>query len=347
MLRNNVFALASVLALGVGAAACGDTEEPGPVGCEATNTCPPPPPENVNEPGSGRQAYSYLSGLSIPGAECCADLNGDGEVDNALGTVLPTLLGLIGDDLDLPALIQGILEDGTLTLLFHHDSPPEDLTGARTGYELSIAMGDSESDWAARAAGDGVFTMDEPLVVVPNTTNMIGRGMLTARLAKLPLSLDISGFIDEDSDINLPSPLGLEFSAIQLELSVTEPKENGIATADITENNGKPTNYLTGALAYGDVAALVNIIFDCGVGKDLVSFEETSTEIQLACDDAVATEIEESGAEGLCESVGLVCGLVPSVVDILEADVDTNGNGVADGISLALRLKLAGASLAE
>lgn len=337
MLRNRVFALSSVLALGMTAVACGsdDRDKGGD---------PPPPP-----PSSDRLAYSYLSGIALPGVgslvddECCVDFDGNGSLENGIGGILPLAEGFL-DGVDLEEVIGGVFEDGTLSLVFKYNGPPEDISKSGAT-DLSLHLATSDSDWAARSTGEGVFTLGQELAVLKGAT--VRGGVLQAKSDALTLSINISGFLG-DSDLGLPDVISLGLASVQIRAEITEEMVGGepsgkIAnTAALEDRASKPINYLTGGLTVGSVVELVNELFaSCGEGPFL-SIGEANT----ADEATITANYSTSSAPGsLCGAVGTVAPLVGAVSALL--DIDTNKNDVKDALSIGIRVKMVGASVAQ
>lgn len=349
MLRNRAFALASVLALGFSAAACGDDEgETKPV--DTVDCAVTPDHEECAEPGEAREGnvYSYLSGLSLPADkdDCCTDLNGEEGFDNALIGILG-LVKSFAADLDIQEVLNGVFDDGSLTLIFESVKPPADIAKRGT-FDMNIYLGDSASSQEDRFAGNGEFTLDGAPVTTVKAT--IARRLLTASVDRLPLKLDIGGLLG-DLDLPIGPQITLNVDAAQLRLHISEG-DTGFSTNDMThDQQGKPTNYLTGGINIALVQDIVNALAgEChdslqGEGNGLLEVTETPGDetAAVSCTKDVSTLELNDGT--ICEYLGMVCSVGSAIGGLL--DVDTNDNGVYDGLSLGVRLKLAGATIAQ
>ena len=379
MLRKSLFALSSILVLG-SVAACGD-DEPGDnppkggVSCEEDpmqDHCEVPVDHTNAREG---MVYSYVSGLKLPGAGedeagegvgCCYDYDGDGEYDNALGTILP-LVGSLAPGLDIDELLAGVFEDGTLSLIFQHEKFPTsvDLPGT---FDMSLFLSASESTWEDRLNHKGVFTLEgEALTTVKNAQNR--RGNIEAKAEKLPIELDLTAFGDGVTDIIPSGKLTLPLNVVRLNLTgvkeadgegqagiynATPATEGGVDVVLVTEDKGKAANFLSGGLHGGEIASLANdIIGDmCDLSVDLLSFDasvgEPGEEDELR---APIFEINDDAVAELQASTDETCGTIAgfaSSLGILGAlfDVDSTGNGVADSLSLGFNLQVSGAVVA-
>ncbi len=117
MKRCTVWLSAALLSL----AACSgdngnDSQLPGPGDADAGESEPPPPPEDLEK----RTAF-VISHVQVPTSnteakELGLDLDGDGEIDNGLGTVIATISSISGD-LDVQAELSAGLNQGVFILL--------------------------------------------------------------------------------------------------------------------------------------------------------------------------------------------------------------------------------------
>lgn len=319
MLRKNIFALASILALGAGVAACGDKEKD-------------ENPDKEVEIPEGATVYSYLAGITLPDENdtCCADLSDDGEIDNALGELLPMVGSLAGDDFDLDELIGGVFEDGSLTLLFEYKNVPK----KKGEGDLAIFMGESDSSAADRMSGKGVFTKTGAAV----TTSKFGvdGSTYSVNADSLALKIDLSSFGESVTELGL-STIELPLSPAKLLLDV-KGENGGIATSSATAKLGKPINYLTGGVSIHVVTGVLNqVLSTCdGAGDNYLSYNEEEGTLEM--------NGEITGGGGICDDVG---GILDVAGDLLGEflDLDTNGNGFGDAISLGVRVKLVAAEV--
>lgn len=371
MLRKNIFALASVLVLGLGVAACGDDNggdtppgvDPGPgdggIEVEDCTTNPDLPQCVRADDARDVPVYSYLSGLGLPEvdqgeATCCVDYTGDGVLDNALVGLLG-LVGSLASDVDVEELLTGVFEDGTLSLLFEHIELSADVEeGGPGGFDINLYLGDSESTWEDRSNHRGVFTKGDKVTEIKNA--LLRRGEISTQISTLPLTLDIDSLAP---DVGLGA-LTLPLSFVDLKINAFEATGDGQAGiyndydgGAVTESGGKPINYLSALLLGEDVAGLLNKV----LGENLCPEGGHDGTILIFKDE------EPEGGEGqglptieinpnldvdafsaqddICETVG---GFL-DMIDIIGAlfDVDSNGNDVVDALSLGLFVQFAGA----
>ena len=369
MLRKSIFALASVFALGT-AAGCGDDGNGGGNGGGpdvGEQTCAENPDQDkcqVSDNARDTPVYSYLSGLQLPAEDpedkekvtCCVDYNGDGVLDNGLVGILGLVGGFLGgDDLDLDEVLGGLFEDGSFSLLFEHVNLDEDVAAGGGAFSVNIHLGDTESNWADRSSNKGVFTLGEKIVSVDA---FLRRGVISANVPNLPLSLDLSTFSDDIVDTIGVSEITLPLSGVQLEIQALEATGDdgaGIYSADgLTDRTGKPTNFLSAYLKGADVADLANDILGGMCGSPLLVFEDEPSDgvpgneddfadpvLDLHPDfDAAAWEAHENDICGTVAGFGEMVGVLGTIFDL-----DTNDNYTYDSLSLGLHIAFSGATV--
>lgn len=341
MLKNRFYYLAAALLMSSTFVAC-DDDESNPGTDTGTDTDIP------DDPVRDTPEYSYLSALSFPETnedtglpECCVDLNGDDEVDNALLGILG-LVGQFAGDLDLDSLIQGVIDDGSLILIFEHEGLPVDLAGD-ANFTINVYVGASEDDAETRANGGGTFTLAQQVATIAGAEYR--GGAVDAEAESLTITLDLAG-LGLGDDLPLDS-IALPLTPAIISANVEEDAEGGIATADAEA-------YLTGGVSGSVVTDLLNgIAADCGSeGTDLASGEpgllsvdpngvEAGGQAAVVCN-YTSAQIDEQLAneDGLCGFLGTVCGAASAVGGFF--DVDTDGDDVLDGLSLGLYIEFAG-----
>ena len=72
---------------------------------------------------------------------------------------------------------------------------------------------------------------------------------------------------------------------------------------------------------------------------------DNGTEYLVTCEQTPLGDC--SGSSTICENLGLVCSFIGQLVPVFGlGDIDADGNGVVDSMSMGLRFSLTGASLA-
>jgi hypothetical protein len=98
-------------------------------------------------------------------------------------------------------------------------------------------------------------------------------------------------------------------------------------------------------------AVLDDLVSDCacaGFDADtpVITYGEDGTDYHLAC--AQSPEGECSRDESpLCENIADICQFIAQMPDSGVIDIDTDGNGVRDAMSVGLWLSAVGATLSE
>lgn len=308
---------------------------------------------------------SYVNTLAIPqsgtDAECCFDFNGDGEVDNALSSLVDLLGGLAGD-IDVETLINDALSEDDIAILMEWTRWAADPSEA--DFSLWLASNDvdgdgaPDQDFADRVAGDGIFVLETESFDADNGTGSFIQfnrtsyegTALDAGPSRFELSIPIPGIFEE------PLELTIENARITGDMEETD---GAIASIPETlDTDGEDVTYggaeLGGVVLLDQVFGILDdLARDCSCvdGIDgssaVLEFGDNGETYTAACvqtpGDASACT-EDDGI--LCEQLSLVCtfaGSIPSLV----ADVDVDNNGVDDALSVGLRLGWVGASLAD
>lgn len=379
MLRKSLFALSSILVLG-SVTACGDDDpkDPKPVDPNVPEvTCEEDPTQEHCEKdySNAREGnvYSLVTGLGLPaeadeggeGPSCCFDYDGDGQYDNALGKLLP-LVSLIDASLDLDELLGGVFADGDITLVFQHEKYPTS-TEVNGNFDTKLFMGDSDSSYEDRLNHKGVFTLEgDALATINGAVNR--RSVVEARADSLPISLDLSSFGADISDIIPGGSLTLPLSVVRLNFHVSEADgegQAGIYNANpategdtdvtlVTTAKGKPINFLSGGLHGDEIADLANDILGnmCDYTDPIITFDATKGEAgeegELA---APLFDIREEAIDAFNASDDETCNTVGGFLPAISVlgtmfDVDSTGNGIADTLSIGLNIQISGGTVA-
>lgn len=319
-------------------------------------------------------AYSYVNGLVIPdeSSPCCWDFAANSNeidkdvFDNKLGDLLGPdgIVGMIGDDINIDEVLTDLFEDDTLTLLleYKHLAEPVDKNG-RVDIALHLGETQGEGDtWEARNSGQGQFKLGEKLTGITGFTQ---RGTITAQAETFPLTLDLRGFVDpaQLEELRLPNEISISLSKVRLALKAIEAETNKISNdVTVTEDRGKTTNFLTGLISGDELADVLNEVLGHGgacenISGDVVTFTDDVERDPDDIEDGVLSspllEAVDGAALGAClQDLGLdqgtaniIAGFIPTIGGFF--DVDADGNGVADGLSIGLFLSIAGAEIVE
>ncbi|MCB9507091.1 MAG: hypothetical protein H6698_03260 [Myxococcales bacterium] len=297
--------------------------------------------------------YSYIRNLQVPPrngeAACCFDFNGDGNIDNGLG-LLVGALGALGGDIDVDALIGEALADDSIALLFQWTKLDAD--PSEHDFSVYLATNDVDGDgtpdqsFGDRADGMGVFQVQAASVdaygsiVQFNQTTFVD-DVLTAGPGVFRLSIPIA-----TEDFSLDLDLSIQQATVQGQLA---DSDNGPVSVDPTFDD---VEY--GGIKLGGVVPLDQIFEiiedlarDCecaGFTADpIITYGDNGTTYAVACAQTPTGDCEGQGT--ICENLGTVCSFLPSLPSLGLNDIDTDGNGVGDALSVGVRLSLTGAAV--
>jgi hypothetical protein len=329
---------------------------------------------------AGREA-SFMWRLQNPSlfAErdvCCFDFNGDALPDNAFGDLLPvmaTLLGVTNEEIQLR--FEQSIQDGANVLVADWRQLPVDgaaLEDGATSFSVFPSRYNPAESWEVRAAGDGHFRLEPegfgPYgALVQFNAGGLASGTLQAGPSEFPLTIPDLGpgaLFFRGMDIVLQgallvAPLSLE--------------ANGVHTIDEVRGSPPDTYAVAGGMLGGVIPAgafvdSMNRVYStcacAGVTGNLVTGEEGAEEYDIHClenayldpvpiccdtpgeppgcvDGTVGVDCCASGSD--CTYVPTMCQYLSIFASIL--DVDTNGNGVTDGMSAGFRIGLTGAAI--
>ena len=304
-------------------------------------------------------AMSYIRNIQIPergtDAECCFDFDDDGDIDNGLG-LLVGALGALGQDLDIGATIEEALAGDSIAILFEWDKGAEG-NGFWVYLGTNDTTGDGEPDqsFEDRSAGSGVFQLlpeglDEFGSLIQFNTATVDGDVTTAgpSLFRINIPIDTEGF-------SLDLDLTIEQATIQ---GATQEDATGVASIDEESEDADGELIEFGGLALGGVvpldqigALLNDLVSGCacaGFNPDepVIEYGDDGTTYNLFC--AQTPDGECTADDGtICENISLVCSFLPSLPSFGLNDIDTDGNGVGDALSVGIRLSAVGATLAD
>lgn len=370
-LRNGIFAAAILVVFGAFTACVDDVVELDPGDKDPPNG-DPETPENGDPEDERESALFYLSELQVAAvvdgeATCCVDLNGDDAYDNnvvvGFQKVLATLVrdgnvpGAVGGDdasadIDveqtLNELLEGVVYDGSLTVLFGADEFPVDLAEGGE-FTLEASKANSTSDFEDRIAGDGLFEIEDALTSLDAT---LEDGIVDAKASSdlvIPLQVHVGPGQGNTGPEGGHIVSQLEIAELSVRLEVEEDESGRLRTTTNTaDEDGNPVNYLAGAVRGESTVDTVNQFISgfCKV-DDFLAFSDDpadadGTTPRVTADaDVVAELIAHS--DSLCQGLGGYADKADKIAELF--DVDTDGNGVNDAMSVGFTLQLAAATL--
>lgn len=336
----------------------GECEMP-PSGCDVD-----PPPARCEEDPTTKDDWasaSVIATLEIPGwtddntngefdqgeftEDCCYDFDGDGDPDNGLGKLLADFGGFLG--LPLPeanVTLQEAIDDGSLTIIFEHEGL-EDLAG--DDFDINFLLG--ELDGIDTITTDGSATnpvlidpqsFDEgsfPQARIPNAT-LADDGSVTAGPGNARLQLELLG-----------ATINLAIRQAQVNAMVPETPASDLEDQGVFLMEGELGGFTTVADLFDALNTFAETCTCLGIpdGEQLISYDpndplngETTSCNSTAEDNADSC----TGDQDTCGTIASNCGLVTQVGGGL-ADLDTDGDGAPDAISIALKFTAAGANI--
>lgn len=303
--------------------------EAAPTGCDAAN---PDRPTRCDEARADVDfgPTSLVTAFQLAAADCCFDLNDDGEPDNKL-SLLETLVGV-------NAGIQDSIESGSLVLIFEHAG----LTSLDSSdpYNLNVWLGKS---YEPPVPEEGLLidpaSIDQgtqPQASLPNAK--IVDGVLTAGPGIVDLNITLPGILDD--------PISLRISAAQIEATVDPSSsiEDGIVIKHPT-SAALPGGKLGGAVRVDDLFSAVNTFASTCTclgldGDDFVIYDPATPEVRAKCDARVPSNTCEADGESTCASLTQLCSFASTLGGL--ADVDTDGDGTVDAISIGTQFNTTG-----
>jgi hypothetical protein len=275
---------------------------------------------------------SLVTALELAEASCCFDMDGDGEPNNAF-----SFLRSVPEEGVINENIAESIASGSLVLMFEHAGLTE--LPSTEPYSLNVWLGENFTPPAPTDLLIDPASVDEgtyPQAVVPNAK--IENGVLTAGPGTVNLSISLGALLSE--------PLSLRISQARIEATVDESSsiEDGIVIS-----SGDPATYggkLGGAVRLDDLIGAVNSFADTCTcfgleGEDFIIYDASTPDVKPACNDAYTTD--SCDPESTCVSITQVCPLV-GVFGTL-TDVDTDGDGTDDAISIGTTFNTTGVNI--
>ena len=272
-------------------------------------------------------------------SRCCFDFDGDGEKDNKLGDVI-ILAGSLGDGLDIPGLnaqLQESIDDGSLIIIFEHMGL-DDLVEA--AFDINFLFG--ELDSVESITGDGSAT--NPVLIDPQSFDegsypqaqipdaALAEGAVTAGPGNARLQLDLLG-----------AQLSLAIRQVQIRSTVPDTPESGLDDKGVFLQEGELGGFATIADLYDALNGFASTCECYGLeeGETLISYDENDP---VNTDLVTCADVETDTCDDTCGTIAQYCS---SAVPIIagQADLDSDGDGVKDSITVGLTFTAAGADI--
>lgn len=309
--------------------------------------------------------------------DCCFDVNGDGQPENALGN----LLGLIPDTNVDAEIISNLVADepysDDIVLLLEHQGLES--IGQSNEFMINFflgAYGDQDAtDYLTKDDSNCSFSNKKCA-----TTAQTGRNFNvdpqsfdggTQPQAQVPQANFPDGSNVEAGPgkviLSISSPtlgdISLTINGATIEGEINE-SETDIGNSGVVIENGKLGGYVTAK----DIVRLIdNLLSDCnclglGEGEDAIVYptkgddsepdltppscdENSGEECKVGCSSTVEMNTDQCGGDagGVCGAAGDVCGLFSSLLTF--ADLDLDGDGTNDAFSAGALFEATGANI--
>lgn len=302
--------------------------------------CTFPPEEDADCPAYAYGDYgpaSFITQFIIrPSGTCCADFNGDGRPDSALGTLTQTLQSVIGMPFNDVIDIQ--IRAGRMAFLFQYayfSAPEHD-----PALDMNLLFGvDADDDFEPNLAGDGEFLIDprslgpdgQPLSSFASASVRDGRLVASNGQAKLLLPLNVDASLMTQIDVQ----------KLRVEADV-DPDADLMAGGRVTLLNGE----MSGAVPLSEFFAALNLMTaDCGCIKSKPIFVPGENG-RWTCTNPFLSQDCAQDPDPMCEALGNqgVCQFVADAVSD-QADVDLGNTGSYNALSLGATFQAVGTSI--
>jgi hypothetical protein len=268
---------------------------------------------------------SVLTSLAIGNVddaeECCFDMTGDGEVDNALGKLLKGLGSVLGDT-KVNEEITANIQTGDLVILMDFKGL-DDMTADPEMTIDGFYGTDTDDDYSNNLAGNGEFYVDLDSFLPGTATPLaqfgsgkVEAGKMSAGPATFMLAFPIG-------DIKLKAAV----SGTKMEANVTlGPNGTGVSFT-----KGKLGGYIKMDDLYGALNGYVDSSCGClNLDGSLIAFDEGKGKMVCAKTDASTCDKEDED-EGVCDQLGSFCG---AALLFLKPDIDSDDDGEKDAMTV-------------
>jgi cysteine-rich repeat protein len=316
--------------------------------CKSTRCVPPMTPGDFVPSG----VHGYV-GCVVPPADdtCCFDIDGDGDVDNRLMSIIAEWAGMApGGNIDVSlslGFMMGLEMDGT-TYIADFRTLPDDGTGA---VEFWLMAGDNDLDFdgvpdqthAIKVDGQGLFQLDPKGFDGHGARSQFNRAAIQDGVLRAEGGDFWFGYTMPDGRvINVPAH-GVRVEA---------PIEIGADAAAADEMRIGGYASFAEALAQWDETARACACAGIDPAEPVFAFDVTDGVFEAWCNQWPVDAVENCDLwnEYLCHSLPLLCLVAPvigSQNDINSGWVGSDGTTGNDAMSFGLLLKVVPAALTD
>jgi hypothetical protein len=307
------------------------------------------------------EIWSYIAALQVPenggAAECCYDFTGDGEIDNGLAQLLGLLGGLVGD---IDALLEEAFVDGTLTLLAEYRGADIDAWKATPRLSFWLGTndldgdGDPDDDYDARLDGEGTFRVEEEVFTdtgapIQFNSCTYDAGDLVTDPAIFILTLPLDDLLPGLGNLDLQ----IDSARLEAALDDTDPVTSENETIDDVEYGGAKLGGILRLAQVFDALDRAARTCTCAEGIDgssavIVHGENADRGRYTAACAQTSYNVDacDPDANNFCaELLNQICGYASVIAAIPLADLDTDGSGIPDAITVGARLTMVNANI--
>lgn len=297
---------------------CDEDHQLNCVSRHATCEDPDPPTRCFAYPDSfAWQPASIVTILTLASDECCRDINGDGENDNAVVSLIEAMQGASVEDFNTHWATS--IANGELILVLEHDGIDDPVDSNQ--YVLNVLEGSSATTTGV-AIDTGSFEQgSHPRWFFPEA--QVSDGELAAQLGTMNLQY------------NFIAPMETPVHSVVLTGNLSAP---GIIEDGLAITGG----LLSGVILLEDFTGSLNeVAKNCACldnPDSLLLFDPTDSSGECAMEDVdpIYDDCWDAG-EDHCAALLQICsqvGFLPMI-----ADIDTNGSGYNDAMSIGMTIK--------
>jgi hypothetical protein len=297
---------------------------------------------DINLTTTSFMSLTQFPALFTPPEICCKDFHGTSDDDDNYGTILSSIAGLTGENINDELAI--LLNTGQFAPVVDWITAPAENSAGDILMRSYSGQWTDNQDYIQRAAGLGKFTID---VNQPSTINIFSGDILTNGDLSLygptmtlpiifgPQSILNANLTDVEIDGNLRFNQNDCLGICSSDLIGGDPvKQGGLELSAVLTLDAYFTALDTGYRQCGCAGIDPNqavITFGENIGNN--SYEASCT----------ANIGDPSQCSDNCSNLTNFCSFI--FLNISSADYDSNNNSIIDAYTLGLRLGLAGASV--
>jgi hypothetical protein len=283
---------------------------------------------------------AFITDLRIVGDKtCCYDYTGNGQYDNAIGSLLQSISNFAGD---VNGNIAWAISNGLLSYVFEFAHLPN--PSYAPAFDLKIVLGeDAAGTFADNLVGQGSFNVLPESFEADGVTPKWAFEQARVRNGRISAS---GGAID----LTFPGLIdGVAISLVDVHLRATIADEAGkepdlTAGGRVWLNNGELAGILLRDRLF---ESLNNAALRCDCIQDarpvMYAYDQARDRYTCELTTADASRCQSSSSECANLADRLICGFFAGYSQ--QVDVDSSGDGTNDGYSVGVRFEAVGASL--